>query len=314
MHGGVLALTPVTVGVGTVRSEVGINRRAVQPNGSVVLGQNPTGPVDATLTVARFEGARGPVGCVAHYGAHPTVLAAESRVVSRDWPGMMVDALEHYSGAPALLLNGALGDVAPRTSSGWATGDGTEFSLWEAGGRAIHDAVRAWRAAREFEPVALRTATGVVALPYRPLPGRVVARRELAAAAAQRNEPGAGMCRYRHWAAVLAAAGQRAPAACGYRATVWAVGPVAFAPMPGEPFAEIGLWLRAASPFAHTLPVSLANGYAGYFCTREAVARGGYEAWVGQAIGPRLLAENVDDAVVGQYARLLEMLPKSKLV
>ena len=47
--------------------------------------------------------------------------------------------------------------------------------------------------------------------------------------------------------------------------------------LPGEVFAELGLDLRARSPFPHTLVLGLANEAIGYVPTRRAYDEGGYE-------------------------------------
>ncbi|MBZ0172351.1 MAG: hypothetical protein K8E66_08235, partial [Phycisphaerales bacterium] len=83
------------------------------------------------------------------------------------------------------------------------------------------------------------------------------------------------------------------------------VGPVALVPLPGEPFAEIVLRLRHRSPVQHTLVASTTNGASGYFVTREARARGGYEVWVARAMGAYLPADNLDDVLVEENLRLL---------
>lgn len=47
--------------------------------------------------------------------------------------------------------------------------------------------------------------------------------------------------------------------------------------LPGEIFADLGLDLRARSPFLHTLVIGLANEAIGYVPSRQAYAEGGYE-------------------------------------
>lgn len=49
--------------------------------------------------------------------------------------------------------------------------------------------------------------------------------------------------------------------------------------IPCEVFVEIGLHLKAKSPFARHFTISLANGYNGYLPTPEHHALGGYETW-----------------------------------
>ena len=48
---------------------------------------------------------------------------------------------------------------------------------------------------------------------------------------------------------------------------------------PCETFVEIGLELKAASPFGTTFIIELANGYNGYLPTPQQHEWGGYETW-----------------------------------
>jgi hypothetical protein len=130
------ALTPARLAIGTSESRAAINRRPINADHRAELGQSEHGPFDPTMTVLRFESADRPVASVVHYGAHPTIFGPDTRCISRDWPGVMMDRLEEKTGAPSLFLNGALGDIAPRTASGRAVGDG-EAALAEAGAPAL---------------------------------------------------------------------------------------------------------------------------------------------------------------------------------
>ncbi len=57
------------------------------------------------------------------------------------------------------------------------------------------------------------------------------------------------------------------------------VGDLAIAAAPCEIFVEIGLDIKAKSPFKPTFTTSLANGYNGYLPTPEHHKLGGYETW-----------------------------------
>lgn len=300
-------LQPALVGIGTTTSEVGINRRQIRENHTVALGVNPWGPYDPTMTVLRFDGAQGLLATLVHYGAHPTVFHGKSRAVSRDWPGIMIDRLEALTGAPALFINGAVGDVAPRTNFMGAVGDG-EIALLEVGTRAATDALRAYRSIKEVRDLELAVVTGDLLLPYRPLASLDEAQQNLAAAAANKEQWGQPMCDYRHWQSVVNA--HSAPPVTGttFPQTITRLGPVALVPFPGEPFTEIVLRLRDYSPFQHTLCASTTNGCLGYFVTRESLHRGGYEVWVGKAYGPYILSETIDDALVEANLSLLRTL------
>jgi hypothetical protein len=52
---------------------------------------------------------------------------------------------------------------------------------------------------------------------------------------------------------------------------------VAVVALPGEIFVELGLVLKKASPFKHTLIAELANGSIGYVPNKEAYPQGNYE-------------------------------------
>ena len=57
------------------------------------------------------------------------------------------------------------------------------------------------------------------------------------------------------------------------------IGGLGIATFPGEAFPQLGLEVKAKSPFKPTLCIELANDYHGYIPTVEAHANGGYETW-----------------------------------
>jgi hypothetical protein len=52
---------------------------------------------------------------------------------------------------------------------------------------------------------------------------------------------------------------------------------LAWVSLPGEIFVELGLAIKAASPFKHTIIAELANGSIGYIPTARAYDEGNYE-------------------------------------
>ncbi len=62
---------------------------------------------------------------------------------------------------------------------------------------------------------------------------------------------------------------------------VFGIGDIALVGLPGEIFVELGLGLRADSPFPTTAVLGLTNGAAGYIPTDKAFDQGGYETWRG---------------------------------
>jgi neutral ceramidase len=57
------------------------------------------------------------------------------------------------------------------------------------------------------------------------------------------------------------------------------IGDLGVCALPGEPFAQSGLNIKAKSPFKNTMMIGMANDYAGYVPTEEQHALGGYETW-----------------------------------
>ncbi|MDA0841067.1 MAG: neutral/alkaline non-lysosomal ceramidase N-terminal domain-containing protein [Planctomycetota bacterium] len=299
------ATVPTRVGIATTQSDVGINRRPVRADNSIGLGQNPWGYYDPEMTVLRFQSAEGPLATLVHYGAHPTVLGSWSRVISRDWPGIMIDGIERYSGAPALFINGAVGDIAPRSQSLGATGN-DEAHLLEVGHTALRDAMTAWRSIKDLRDLDMSVSTGDYELTYKPLPTLKEAETELLSAEPNKEKYGRGMAEFSYWSAVIKAHKTEPLTGRPYLQTITRLGPVAIVPFPGEPFAETVLRMRNVSPFQFTLCASTSCGNNAYLCPREAYPRGGYEAWVGRALGAYLLAENIDDILVQQNLSLLQ--------
>jgi hypothetical protein len=78
-------------------------------------GYNPEGMPDDTLLVARVTDVDGRARAMLYnYACHPTTLAWQNHVLSPDFVGAAREVLQRAFDAPALFLQGALGDQAPR--------------------------------------------------------------------------------------------------------------------------------------------------------------------------------------------------------
>jgi hypothetical protein len=82
---------------------------------------------------------------------------------------------------------------------------------------------------------------------------------------------------------------------------VFRIGELGVASIPFEVFTEIGLEIRARSPFQDTFTIELANGSYGYLPTPAQHALGGYETWLGTNRVER-------DASVKITAKILDLL------
>lgn len=78
------------------------------------------------------------------FAAHPVIVGASNRELTRDYCGYTVDALEATTGAPVMFFNGILGDVSPSTPPGDYADD---FARAEAYGTHIAEQAAATLAA-----------------------------------------------------------------------------------------------------------------------------------------------------------------------
>ena len=165
----------------------------------------------------------------------------------------------------------------------------------------------AYASIKEWRDLKLAVWNEEMLLPHAPLPTLEEAQKQLALADknAQWGEPFALRL---YWQSVVEAYGHPLQSHRRFVQTLTQLGPVVIVPFAGEPFAEIALRLRQLSPFAYTLCAGTTNGKQGYYVTREARARGGYEVWVARAYGAYLLADDIDDVLVAQNAALLQKL------
>jgi hypothetical protein len=107
-------LEPARVAIGTGMSRANINRRARDADGTLSLGLNPDGPADRQIGLIRLERPDGsPIGLIANYAMHGTVLGPSMLQISGDGPGIVTSYLEEKLGATTLYINGAAGNLAP---------------------------------------------------------------------------------------------------------------------------------------------------------------------------------------------------------
>ena len=228
------------------------NRRLVRQDGGVTaLWENPdrrpTTPVDPTVGVIRVEDESGkPRALVVHYACHPVALMGAG-VVSRDFPGAMVDYVEQELGGDclAMFLQGAAGDLDP-------------YDLHNLRGENRFNIVR--QAGISLGKRALGVAAGLKTPPAGKRPAIQV-------------KPSLLTLRHRN-------GNQTTDVGL---LTVVINGDVALVAIPGEPFIQHQLDLTAKSPVANAFILGLAYHGQGtpflvYLPTAQAVKEGGYGA------------------------------------
>lgn len=304
------SLTEVEIGVETTESRVGMNRRMILENGEVVLGQNPWGVFDPTMTVIAFNKVTDgkALFSIVHYGCHGTACGCTTEI-TRDWYGVMIDRMEEITGAPAMFIQGAEGDVGPRITNGW-TGGGMSYVM-ELGGIASRDAIDAWRKIKEYrEYPELKVLSGEIRLPYRPLPPLEYCESEIEKVENPDELINIFRLEYQHLLDVKEVYEKNIPKPdfLVLNQTIFAVGPILFVPVPYEIFSEISLRLREYSPFAYTLCMSNSNGTNGYFPTQDAIPRGGYEVKSFVSGAAFTLTDDADQKLIDSEMELIRKL------
>ena len=298
-------MKPVTVGVATTESRVGINRRQILPNDTVVLGQNPWGTYDSEMTVVSLKDEAGkPLANIVHCTAHCTAIGVNTEV-SRDWAGVMIDRLESESGAPTMFFNGLFGDVGPRLANGRTVGD-MNLAM-EVGAVAAQDAAGAYRNIRVYREETLSVVTGEVRLPHAPVMPLEEAKKELAKLEAA--PPGRWSARNIDLLKKIIgfhATGETGESYFTYDQTLVKIGPIVLIPVPFEASCEMSLRLRAYAKYGHTLALGTTNGYNSYFPSQDQICRGGYEVERLMWSAPRRVADDADMHLVAQNIQLME--------
>ncbi|MGH2614848.1 MAG: neutral/alkaline non-lysosomal ceramidase N-terminal domain-containing protein [Thermomicrobiales bacterium] len=254
-------------------------------NGVATNRNDVTGPYDPHLSVLATRRRDGSIQAVmAHFACHPTILGADNRAVSADFPGALRCTLAASlirSGRTPLVLfvNGAAGDVSTRfTRRGQ---DGAEV---ERVGNALAETARhaLGRARTLAGPIRHRHA--MVDLPPRQPPMAVVGAATPASTPLQKLAiPAAGQARIaetRAQGAAMLAALSALPDGgqpSSPRLDAWTLGGLTLVTIPGELSAALGRHVSARN-LRRTLILGYANGYAGYLADRAAYEAETYEA------------------------------------
>ena len=227
----------------------------------------PERSVDQQITVWRFRHHDGqPLAIVFHYACHPTVLGADNRLYSADFVGAARRRIRKaFPGAVPVFINGAAGNISTRFLRREQS-----FEAVERLGQIVGDRVIALVAEGKPEPVALAWATEALELPFR----RFAAPSELSRpTAASRLEVVRAEGRAIETQLARALAGRHTQTAV---LSAFRIGSWILVGVPGEPFDELALAVRAEWPGA--LIAGYANDYLGYFPSQSAIEMATYEA------------------------------------
>lgn len=286
-------------------------------NGQVTAGvhnrRRPGAVIDPALDVLAIRNGEGTLrGAVLNYACHPTCLTGENRLFSAEYCGYATAQIEQATGAVALFVTGAIGDVGP-VKRGWP--------VLEALGRAVAgEAMRVLAAMPVGEWQGVAAAESALELPLLPLPS--VAEMEQEAARWQTTETVDATAllpshpkipvAMRHWSASTLAALRTGSAPTAVKSAVQVIraGELTLVSAPGELFVELGLAIKAGCGGNAVFVCGFGNDNVGYIPTRAAYPLGGYE--VSEAYKyygyPAALAPEAGEQLVAEARRLCAML------
>jgi neutral ceramidase len=278
------SLEPCAVACGTARCDgVSEYRRLLHRDGHVVMNWEPYEPGDIVRRLGEADPEVGVclltaaaeldrVVCLLfNHAVHPNVLSGDSYLLSGEFTGLAERLLEEEFGGAAIFVNGAQGsiDVDGHSPRDWA-------EMERLGRLLAGSASEAARTAASWPEAGLRVARTAYTVPRRRIsPEERRWAEEILVRTGGTITPmadGVGD----DYVALLLRGIWESPETISVEQTCFAVGGCAFLTFPGELYTEIGLRIKAASPFAHTYIVGLADGYMGYVPTRQAIAEGGY--------------------------------------
>ena len=274
------------------REDAAVGAASVPLPGITINRRDPKLPVDAQLSVIRVDGGDGrPRACLVNYACHGTAVGAHYLAWTADFPGYLARAVEEAEpGCVCLFLQGAEGDVHPWD---WYFGNpnprfGDHYEAAERLGKAIAGpACSLLQQIDTVEDVTLSLISETISLPTRPISWTAdEAERYLARLEADTPPytelvipngcPGCLSAQtypalYRLFGARHEARFARHhPEEIPTEINVLRINDIIVAANPGELFMELGMQIKAGSPYEHTFVLSLTNGSIGYLPTREA--------------------------------------------
>ncbi len=314
-------LVPARIAFGEGHIGFNVNRRRMTPGGVQML-PNPDGPVDRRVRVLRVDavpaGVDAPLAVLFSVCCHPTSFPT-STATGADYPGAARRVIEHiYRGeTKALFLPGTFGNVRPAPVDAQGRFRSVTDVELDRIGRAlgaevVHVAEEVSGIPREPGTVTPTwDGTGGLGAVHHDVPLRyrsVPSREEILASTSPFEQP------WKEQMLSQLARDGRLPDGEPCEVQVMRLGPFLVVAIGGEPFVETGRAIEArlvATPgIAAVLVLGYANGSAGYLCTAQANAEGGYESaqayFNSQRPGP--YADDTEAAIVAAVGTLAQRL------
>jgi len=296
-----LAPAKIGWGVGKVPGEV-FNRRWRMKPGTVpanpfggtndVVKMNPSvgspdlmepaGPTDPDVSVVSVQTADGhPLALLANYSLH-YVGTSRGNDISADYYGAFCDRIQQLLGVDrqdppfvALLSNGTSGDINNINFRQAAPARKPYEQIQHVADLVATEVQRVCQAIQYHEAAPLSVAQTEIRLGVRHPTAAEVERAEGTLGKAQGRSLSSAEEIFARETVLI----KDYPAEVPVILQTLRIGNLGIVAIPCEVFAEIGLEIKAMSPFEPTFTIELANGYNGYLPTPAQHKLGGYETW-----------------------------------
>lgn len=256
-------------------------RRYVMKDGSVrwnpgKLNPNvvrPIGQIDPQVNVIFAETPdKRPLWTYVNFANHLDTTGGT--LISADFPATLARRLADYKGAEMLTMfaNGTCGNIN-HLNVHWGEAQSSPAEARRIGTILAADVLKAYMDLKPADGT-LRVRRELVALPLAPFTEEELRHSQEVVAKHDPNTP--FLEQVKAYRILDVAARQGKPYEVDVQ--VFSLGrELAWVALPGEVFVELGLGIKAASPFAQTQVIELANGVSHYIPSRSAYPEGQYE-------------------------------------
>jgi len=276
-----------------VQSEV--NRRnpfggvdAVRMNPPVASPElrEPAGPIDPEVCFISVQSRAGrPLALLANFSLH-YIGGGQPRDISADYFGMFASRIGELLGASSagvpfvgIMSNGTSGDVIGRDARVRSEPELPYVKMRRVANIVAAEVYRAYQTVIHRDWVKLDARyEDLVLQPRRPTPEMVEYARRVVAGRPAGEAP--WHSQEKTYAEMVLQA-RAAPAQVHVPVQAFRIGDLSVAVTPVETFAEMGLEIKARTPFAKAFTIELANAWFGYMPTPRQHELGGYETWLG---------------------------------
>jgi neutral ceramidase len=245
----------------------------------------PAGPTDPEIVFLSVQSKSGrPIAVLANYSLH-YVGGVTPRTFSADYYGMFAERMGEMLGATrqdppfvAMMSNGTSADVNNINFPQGVVPGEPYVKMRQVANKVAAEVYRAYQSVTYQEWVKIDARYEELPLrPRQPTPEMVAHARQLL-----EHPPAKPLwhpleAMYARWLLLSL----DAPKTLRVPVQAIRVGNVGIGTVPAETFAEMGLELKARTPFEKSFTMSLANGWFGYMPTAAQHELGGYETWLG---------------------------------